>query len=173
MVFGKLKGVDIDLPKPDPEHQPDALYHQQPDGSFEQVAEAWGVADTARNRGLALGDINRDGFLDLVTIPLYEEAAIHLSRCDGSAWLMVDLDQPGMNRRAVGATVLVDDGEQQQVRWVHAGGTSLASAGPLTAHFGLGDAEAVSLTVIWPDGEQSTFSGVTTRQRVEVTRLSK
>jgi len=168
--FGKWNIIDVEGSRPDPALQPDGLWWQDSDGRFVDLASSWGLDTTARSRGMALADLNRDGFLDLVRAPLESPATIHLSRCGSAGWLAVSLDQPGANPDGVGATVIVEHGSSRFVRWIHAGGTSLSSSGPLEAHFGLGSIDSANLTVIWPDGEQHVFEGVSSRQRVRVIR---
>jgi len=169
--FGQWDSSDAnDEDKPDPALQPDEVFWQHNDGHFEPVGLTWGVADATRSRGVVLADLNRDGFLDLVKAPLDSPATIHLSRCGAASWLSVSLHQPGTNPDAVGATLIAEHGSRRYVRWVHAGGTSLSSSGPLAAHFGFGDLDVVDLTVIWPDGDQHTFEDVSLRRRVLVVR---
>jgi hypothetical protein len=64
--------------------------------------------------------------------------------------------------------VEVTAGGVTQTRRIRAGGTSYLSQGPAEAWFGLGEADAVDLTVRWPDGGDCALSGVRTRQWVEV-----
>ncbi len=44
---------------------PDRLYINQGDGTFEDEAEAWGVAVSHGSGGVAIGDINNNGHLDI------------------------------------------------------------------------------------------------------------
>lgn len=160
-----------------PKNQPDALFLGQGSepwkvDSFTQVAEAWGVDEDTVQRGLVGADLNNDGFLDLVKADLEGDATMHLSRCDEKAWLGVDLDwTASKNRDGVGAQVIAWVGNTPLSRWVHAGGSSYSSAGPVEVHFGLADVDVVDqLVVIWPDGKKSSFEDVPSRQRVTVVR---
>ncbi|MEM7165787.1 MAG: VCBS repeat-containing protein [Planctomycetota bacterium] len=45
--------------------QPDKLFMNNGDGTFSNQAQAWGVAATHQSTGAAVGDFNRDGWLDL------------------------------------------------------------------------------------------------------------
>jgi len=160
VAFGWLQDDHLGLENP--ELQPDALYLQRDDGTFAQVAETWGLAETGPSRGLALADLNQDGWLDVVKRDLWEDASFTASRCGEAHWLRLRLEQPGANSRAVGATARVEAGDRAWTRWIHAGGTSYASAGPLEAHFGLGEhAEVDRIVVTWPDGAVSEVLDVT------------
>ncbi len=147
-----------------PESQRDALYLNE-GGSFTEVSETWGVADDGIGRGVLAVDLDRDGTLDLVKRELDGAPIVYTSRCVREAWLVVDLRWSNPNTRAVGARVEVDG----QYRWVRAGGTSFASAGPAEVHFGLGERTEAEVRVTWPDGEESVAT-VATRQRVTVSR---
>ncbi len=152
--------------------QPDALFQQQPDGSFLDVAAAWGLNQTGNGRGLVLVDFNQDGWLDLLR-PDYRggPASLHLSRCGTAAWLTMKLVGEAPFAHARGARVTVVAGDRSQLRWLQPGSTALASSGPLELHFGLGDLDQVdSITVDWPDGRRSVFGAVATRQRLTITQ---
>ncbi len=154
-----------------PRYQPDELFIMQDDGTFQKSGAAWGFDDEGISRGFANADLNHDGFLDLVKVNIDGPRQMYLSRCDQSAWLIVNLEQPAPNRQAVGAQVLVEVDGVTQIRWVHAGGWNLNCAGPVNAHFGLGDISLIDkITVIWPDGEVSEFADVVPRQEVTITR---
>ena len=47
---------------------PDKLYRNNGDGTFEDVSEAAGIADTGIGRGSALCDYDQDGDLDLAVV---------------------------------------------------------------------------------------------------------
>ena len=94
-----------------------------------------------------------------------------LSRCDDSAWLLVQLKQPGANPSAIGAQVTAMVGEQRWTRWVHAGSTNLSSGGPTEVHIGLGEVSQLDrLEVLWPDGAYSVVEDVQTRAKVHLER---
>jgi len=138
----------------------DALWEQGSSGQFEEVAEAWGVDDSGIGRSLALVDLNRDGWLDIIKREIRTDVAhVHESRCGASHWIGVRPTQPGsLNRFGVGAVVDVWNGLSRQRRWIMAGSTSMFSSGPPEAHFGLGTHPQVDHVVVtWPDGEVSVL----------------
>lgn len=151
--------------------QADAVYVQGEDGTFVDEAEAWGLAHRGAGRGLAVGDINGDGWPDLVKRVLDEPSPMHLSRCGDRAWLRVVPRAPAPNTRAVGAVVRVRAGERVWTRWILGGGTGMFGAGPPEALFGLGDLASVDdVEITWPDGVVTRSGPVDTRRVLRFTR---
>jgi hypothetical protein len=154
--------------------EPDGLWLQQPDGAFVDIAPTWQVDDRGDARGISVGDLNGDGWLDIVKPDLSGPHMLKLSRCGEESWLRVRLrDESSMNRFAVHAEVLVttSDGILQR-RWVRAGGTGYGSASPHELHFGLGANDVIdTVEVRWPDGAVSTYSGLEARQLITIRRL--
>ena len=120
------------------------------------------------SRGLATGDIDNDGDLDLLVTNNGETADLlrnDLARRVPAA-LLVRLVGTGMNRDAIGARVRVTTGSVTQRRDVLAG-SSYLSQHDLRLHFGLGAAtEADVLEVLWPSGKTETLRGVAAGQIV-------
>src|SRR6202521_2516424 len=64
------------------------LYHQKPDGTFEDVTEKAGLEETGYGMGVAVGDYDNDGFEDLYRNPIWRKQALpqqrqwHIHRCN-------------------------------------------------------------------------------------------
>ena len=104
-------------------------------------------------RGVALGDFDRDGDLDLLVTT--NGGLAHLYRNDtsnGHQSIRFRLQGRQSNRDAIGATVEVFDGSGRQYQMVKSGSSYLsASDGALT--FGMGLARTVERVVVrWPSG---------------------
>lgn len=143
--------------------QADALFINE-DGTFTESADAWGWADTGYGRGVAVIDVNGDGWLDILKRELGDVLVVDRARCGDASWVTVGLQQDGPNPTAIGAQVTIEAGDQQWKRWVLAGGTSYAVNLPPRVHVGLGGLDRIDrVLVTWPDGQTEAFEGGDTR----------
>ena len=147
------------------------LYHNRGDGTFEEVAARYGqvLMDDRVSRGLATGDLDDDGGIDVVINDL--DGAPQILRNELSprgAWIIVKLQGKAPNTDAIGAVVTVTTGSIRQ-RAVVQSGTSYLSQNDMRQHFGLGAATTVdSIEVRWPDGTTTRQSAVKANQVVAI-----
>ena len=123
----------------------------------------------AVHRGLACGDIDGDGGLDLLVTTLSGPARIYRNVVPNRGhWLLVRAIDPALKRDAYGAEITVRAGKRSWKRWINPGYSYLCSNDP-RAHFGLGSLEQVdAIDVLWPDGAGETFPGSATDLRPEI-----
>jgi len=149
------------------------LYHNRGGGTFEEVAAQFGrvMMDERVGRGLAIGDLDNDGRLDVVINNLDGiPEVLHNELPDRGNWLLVKLTGAAGNTDAIGAVVTARTGGTSQRRVVQSG-TSYISQNDMRVHFGLGSAAQVdSLDVRWPDGTSSKLSNVKANQLIAVKR---
>jgi hypothetical protein len=138
------------------------LFVNTGDGHFsEDVESAPDFTGVPRmGRGLAMGDVDRDGDLDLLATYVNDRARLFLNaHPDPGSWLLVRARDPALRRDAFGARVTVRAGDRQLVRSIHPSFSYLSSS-DCRAHFGLGAARAYDgIEVVWPDGTRETFPG--------------
>lgn len=168
-VYPQLAGADLGASAS--YRQPKLVYHNEGDGRFREVAAELGPAllEERVSRGLAVGDLDNDGRLDLVINDLDGPAQV-LRNAGGETgnWLLVRLVGRDGNPDALGAVVTARTGELTQTRLVQSG-TSYISQDDMRRHFGLGGARKVdSLTVRWPDGSITTQTDVEVNQVLEI-----
>ena len=138
---------------------------------FAEVGRLVGPAFAALKvgRGLATGDIDNDGDLDLLVTN--NGQAAELLRNDGGNRgnaLVVRLRSSGGNADAIGARIRLTSGSQTQIRDIKAG-TSYLSQNDLRAHFGLGTAsKAERVQVLWPSGRTESVADVPANQIIDI-----
>ncbi len=140
-------------------------------GRFRDVTKEAGpgfVAETV-SRGLATGDIDNDGDLDLLVTN--NGAAPNLLVNDGgsaSPSLLVQLEGVKSNRSAIGARITLTSGKTTLMREVTSGSSYLAQ-NDLRVHFGLGRMERVDrIEIRWPGGAKETVDNVGANQIVTI-----
>jgi hypothetical protein len=122
-------------------------------------------------RGLACGDIDGDGAMDLLVTSVAGPARLFKNVAPKQGhWLIARVFDPALHRDAYGAEVTVTADGRRWGGWVNPGYSFLCSNDP-RLHFGLGSAERVeSFEVQWPDGARETFAGCSADQAVELRR---
>jgi hypothetical protein len=142
---------------------PASLFLGGPGGRFLSVTDragpAWPVPRVGR--GLAAGDLDNDGRLDLVILVQGGPLAYFHNRSPRVGHsISFSLEGTRSNRDAVGAVVLVEVAGRQQSRQ-RVGGGGYQSANDPRLHFGLGDATRVDqVEVQWPSGQTGRFHGL-------------
>jgi hypothetical protein len=168
-VNGHIKSDDID--KTVCIGQPDFLFRNNGDGTFEDVSKSTGAWSSYRyvGRGTAFGDYDRDGDIDIFIANNNGPAV--LLRNDGgnkNNWLHIKLIGTKSNRDGVGARVTVKSGELTQIREIIAG-NSVMSESALEAYFGLGkNPKAEIVTIRWPSDIVQTMKDVAANQVITV-----
>jgi hypothetical protein len=123
--------------------------------------------------GVAWGDYDSDGDLDLVIATLQADQPNWLIRNDcllASNWLQVDLQGVVSNRDGIGARVRAVEGKFVQHREVTSS-SGLYAQGSMTVQLGFGLASRSvldTLEVRWPSGIVQTIIGVAMNQRILV-----
>jgi enediyne biosynthesis protein E4 len=152
--------------------QPPHLFLNLGKGKFQDVAPTHGgdFAAPRVGRGLAFGDFDRDGDVDILLTT--NNGPAYLFRNDvrsGNKSLRLYLTGMKSNRDAIGAVVRIFYGGTSQMRVVH-GGSSYLSQSERALTFGLGQADQVDrLTVEWPSGAAQEFKKIATKNAHQIT----
>jgi enediyne biosynthesis protein E4 len=141
---------------------------------FRDVSEAagTGLQISRVGRGLAVGDLDNDGDLDVIVSNMDDVPTLLENRQrTGHHWVAFRVAAPSGNRFGIGAKVTVDAAGRQS-REVRSGGSYL-SQNDLRAHFGLGAyAGPVTVEVRMPGGDRWRWEGLASG-RVHVLELAE
>jgi hypothetical protein len=137
-----------------PYHQPLQLFRNRRDGTFEDISSVLAEIPAASRRGVAFGDLNNDGKVDMVTVNVGEPPTVLLNQSETKNHrVLFRLIGTKSNKMAVGARVTVKAGSLAQIAEVRAGGSYLSQNDP-RLHFGLGDSGTMdTIEIRWPNGQ--------------------
>jgi hypothetical protein len=171
-VYPELEGVMEN----NPYKQKRLLYRNINGKRFEDISASAGPAITARHssRGLALGDYDNDGDVDVFITNENETPSLlrnDTTRMGG--FLSVQLVGVKSNTDGIGARVTVIAGGRRMVQEVRSG-SSFMSHNDMRLHFGLGSAKTVDkIEVRWPYPHLvDTVTNVEPNQFITITESS-
>lgn len=150
--------------------QPPHLFLNQGNSTFRDVAAAvgGGFAQPRVGRGLAYGDFDRDGDLDLIMTT--NNGPAFLFRNDqlmGNRSVRVRLVGTQSNRDAIGASIRVFHDGTSQSRTVKSG-SSYLSQSELPVTFGVGQRDRIERIVVnWPNGKTEEAKNVASGRAYE------
>ena len=148
--------------------QPPQLFLNTGGGKFQDVSSQLG--DSFRQpkigRGLAYGDIDGDGDVDILVTT--NNGPAYLYRNDqlaGNRSIRFTLVGTQSNRDGIGATLQIQTADGSQSRMVK-GGSSYLSQSELPVTFGLGNRDKVDrVSIVWPNGRTEEYKNLAAGKR--------
>ncbi len=130
-------------------------------GAFvDQTADLGDLAEPRVTRGLAAGDFDNDGGIDILDNSQNMPAALYRNVGRAGRFVTLRLEGTKSNRDAAGALVWVTANGTRSLRTVR-DGSSYASTSDRRLHFGLGEAQnAEAVEVRWPSGLRQRFTSL-------------
>ena len=154
-------------------HQKNFLFRNLANGRFEEVSGSAGPDFQKRyaSRGLAGGDIDNNGQVDLLIANLDREPSLLTNEGSFGNWLILRLESRLSNRSAIGCSRLVGanqatgaDGRGEE--W----GGDYQSQSDLRLHFGSATRQRVGhLKIRWPSGAIQVLKDVEVNQILSLT----
>jgi hypothetical protein len=133
------------------------LFHNEAGQRFAEVTTGLGdLAVPTVSRGLAVGDVDNDGGLDILVNNQNGPAQLFMNRAPRRHWISFRTLGTKSNREGRHAWITITAGGRRQTAEVRAG-SSYASASDRRVYFGLGEASQVEQVEIrWPSGTRDT-----------------
>jgi len=152
--------------------QPAQMFENLGGGKFRDVAnEIGGGFDQPKvGRGLAVGDFDRDGDLDVLLTTNNGSAFLYRNDVsNGNRCIRFKLVGTKSNRDAIGALAHLFADGRQQTRMVRSG-SSYLSQSELPVTFGVGKLDKIERVVIdWPSGKTEEYKNLASRKAFQVT----
>jgi hypothetical protein len=143
-----------------PYRQPLLLFRNHRDRTFRDITHLSGLdkLPLKSRRGVAFGDINNDGKVDVLMLNVGEPPTLLLNCSETpNHAVLFKLVGTKSNKAAIGARVTINSGDLVQMSEVRGGGSYL-SQNDLRLHFGLGGNTRISAAEIsWPSGQRDTL----------------
>jgi len=150
--------------------EPPHLFHNLGAGKFTEVTAQMGKAFAAPKvaRSAAYGDIDNDGFPDILLTTNAGPAYLYHSEGGTNRSLRIKLIGTKSNRDGIGAVVRTISGNDKQWKMLRSG-SSYLSQSELVLTFGLGThTKADAIEIQWPSGQVDKLSNVNAGQTVIV-----
>jgi len=130
-------------------------------GRFERADS--GFSQAVAGRGAAFGDLNNDGWPDVVMSVLGGRPLVFRNHGGREHWLTIVLHGTRTNRDGTGAKIQVNG----QMQYAQSAGSYL-SASDKRVHFGLGTAQKADVEIWWPSGAHQMLRAVDTDRFLNV-----
>ena len=144
------------------------LYWNRRDGAFLDLSREAGpaIVEAHSSRGLALGDFDNDGALEVVIVNMHEAPSLLKNFGEkGNSLLVRALTASG--RDAIGARITVTGGGLTRTDEVRSGDHYMSQS-DFRLHFGLASITEADIRIRWPDGETQTFQKMAANRSVVV-----
>jgi len=160
---GNIAPKVAEIPDEPPYREKLQLFRNTDGRTFKEVADISHLNDGAlqSRRGLAFGDLNNDGKIDVVVYNVGGPPSLFINEsATQNHRVIFRLIGRQSNRDAVGARVTVHTSGMQQIDEVKAGGGYLSSSDQ-RIHFGLGsDSVMKEVEIEWPGGTKDKLQNV-------------
>jgi enediyne biosynthesis protein E4 len=153
--------------------EPNSVFRNLGNGQFADVSATAGADFTrlAPHRGLAYGDLDNDGRMDLVVTALGGPVSVlHNITETHNHWILLELIGTKSNRMAIGAQIRITTDDGRKLYNEVTTSTGYAASSDPRVHFGLGASRVIrEIEIRWPSGTRQVLHDVTADRRMVVT----
>ncbi len=153
--------------------EPNSVFRNLGNGQFEDVSATAGVDFTrpAPNRGLAYGDLDNDGRMDLVITALGAPVRVLRNVTEtNNHWILLKLEGTKSNRMGLGAEIRITTDDGRKIYNHATTSTGYAASSDPRVHFGLGTSRVIrEIEIRWPSGTRQLLHDVTSDRVLVVT----
>lgn len=149
---------------------PRVLFRNRGNGTFAEMGSEAGPGIVAHHcsRGLAFGDFDNDGDMDVLIMNVNEPPSLLRNDAPaGNRWIKIRLEGVRSNRSPIGARVLARYDGKVQAQEVLSQSGYLSASDP-RLHFGLGAATAADIEIHWPLGLVEKYPALAAGQLVTI-----
>lgn len=138
------------------------FYRNNQDGHFTDETIRSGLEDFRATTSYTYVDIDNDGDLDIVTVPVFGNVRVYENNGNSNKSAAFELRDHRGNRYGIGAKVIIRYGGDKSLNqlWEIQSGGGFLSFDPMIAHFGLGGYDTIDeVEVRWPTGDPTVIQG--------------
>ena len=152
--------------------EPNAVFRNLGGGKFKDVSATAGAdfQKEAAHRGVAFGDLDNDGRVDMVVSVLNGPAQIFHNISDpANHWILLKLAGTKSNRMGIGAQIKLTS-EDGSVQWNEvATAVGYAASSDPRVHFGLGKNRKIrEIEIHWPSGVRQSLHNIDADRILEI-----
>lgn len=144
------------------------MFKNNGDLTFDKVMVDWGMDQKSWSNGVAYGDLDNDGDLDLIVNNIDQEAFVYENQSKNTKYIRFKFFGAPLNLMGLGTRVYIYHGDKFQYQQHYIVRGYRSSMEPVM-HFGLGQDSIIhKIEVIWPDGKSFQLKNITSNQVIDL-----